>query len=334
MSPAVPVVDVHAHHFPLGLPDLAERTGDPRWPRLVVAPDGRGAEIRRGAELFRKVTPSCFVADARIAEMDRAGVDRQVVSPVPVMLTDWAPAGPATTFCRLVNDGLAEVAASSGGRLLAFGAVPLPHVDAALGELDRLRGELGLSGIEVSAFPGGLEFDDPALDPFWEACAEGRVPVLVHPAHQEVTVRRAGQPYEFGIGMHTDTALAAAALVFGGVLDRHPDLRIALSHGCGAFPWTYPRLRYQATMADRSRSAALDDAVRRLWADVLVFDPLHLAVLVARFGADHLLYGTDHPFYPDGMQGPLDVLAEARRLATGVDDGALGANALRFLGLR
>ncbi len=333
MSPAIPVIDIHAHHFPLGLPDLGSRTGEHRWPTLVVSADRRSADIRRGTELFRRVSPSCFDASARIAEMDRAGVHRQVISPVPVMLTDWAPVGPASLFCRTVNDALAEVAASSGGRLLAFGAVPLPHIKQALTELERLRDELGLVGVELSAFPGGLEFDDPTLEPFWAVCAAQQVPVLVHPAHQELSIRRRGQPYEFGIGMHTDTALAAAALVFGGVLDRHPELRIALSHGCGAFPWTYPRLRYQATMTEPSRSAALDDAVRRLWADILVFDPLHLEVLVARFGADHLLYGTDHPFYPDGLQGPIDVLNAARRAGIGVDERALGLNAVQFLGL-
>ena len=83
---------MHAHHFPLGLPDLAAVTGDARWPSLVVAADGSGAEIRRGPELFRRVGRNCFDAATRIVEMDRAGVDRQVISPVPVMLTDWAPA--------------------------------------------------------------------------------------------------------------------------------------------------------------------------------------------------------------------------------------------------
>ncbi len=148
-----------------------------------------------------------------------------------------------------------------------------------------------------------------------------------------MTIRRQGQPYEYAIGMHTDTALAAAALVFGGVLDRHPDLRIALSHGCGSFAWTYPRLRHMATMSDHSRSAAFDDAVRRLWADVLVFDPQHVALLVARFGADHLLYGTDHPFYPEGLQGPIDLLRAAQDLGSGIDQRAYGSNALAFLGV-
>ncbi len=332
MSASVPVVDVHAHHFPLGLPDLAASTGDPRWPSLVLSGDGTKGRIMRGGEVFRPVQATCFSADARIAELDAAGVDRQVISPVPVMLVDWAPAAEAAMFVRATNERLAEVAAGSGGRLAALGSVALPHVDLALAELGRLR-SLGLVGIEISAHPGGLEFDDPALEPFWAACEAEDVPILVHPAHQEVTVRRQGQPYEFGIGMHTDTALAAAALVFGGVLDRHPDLKVALSHGCGAFPWTYPRLRYMATMTDRSRSAAFDDAVRRLWADVLVFDPLHLAVLVARFGADHLLYGTDHPFYPDGLPGPIEVIRAGIEVGAGIDERALGANALAFLGL-
>jgi aminocarboxymuconate-semialdehyde decarboxylase len=326
------VMDIHAHHFPVGLGDWAQRTGDARWPSLVLDPANISrANIMRGQELFRVVRAACFDASARIADMDAAGVDCQVISPVPVTLIDWAQPGDASAFIAAQNDLLAEVARVSKGRLLAMGTVPLLDTELALRELARAVDELHLSGIEITGMVDGRELDDPAFEPFWAACACERVPVLIHPAHQEVTTRRRGQPYEFGIGMHTDTALAAAALVFGGVLDRHPDLHIALSHGCGAFPWTYPRLRYQARTGDPSRVVALDAHVRRLWADALVFDPLHFRVLVERFGADHILYGTDHPFYPDGLQGPLEVLAEAERSGTGVDERALGANALTFL---
>lgn len=323
-------VDIHAHHFPLGLPDLAATTGDGRWPSLVTDDSPR---LMCGDQVFRRVTRACFDPTFRLAELDTAGVDHQVISPVPITLVDWAPAAEAARFLAAQNDGLAEVAAGSRGRLLALGAVPLQDTDAAVTELHRLWHDLGLAGVEITAMVDGRELDHPSLEPFWSAAAAEQIPVFIHPAHQTTAIRRQGQPFEFGLGMLTDTALAVSALIFGGVLERHPDLRIALSHGCGAYPWVHPRMRYMAVRSsdDPGRGAQLDTWLRSLWVDCLVFDPAHLGLLVARFGADHLLYGTDHPFLPEGFDGPRQVIRDAIEAGVGIDDDALGANALRFL---
>ncbi|MEZ5407012.1 MAG: amidohydrolase family protein [Acidimicrobiales bacterium] len=332
-EPAVPLtVDIHAHVFPRGLPDLAAVTGDGRWPSLVA--DDGDPRLMCGGTVFRKVGPACYDLEHRLGELDADGIDRQVISPVPITLVDWAPPADAARFLAAQNDALADFAHRSGGRFLALGALPLQDTDLALAELARVRGELGMAGVEITAMVDGRELDHPSLDPFWEAAAADATPVFIHPAHQELAIRRQGQPYEFGLGMLTDTALAASALVFGGVLDRHPNLRIALSHGCGSYPWVHPRLRYMATRAPGAPTARhLDELVRRLWADCLVFDPAHLGLLVQRFGADHLLYGTDHPFLPERFAGPRAVIEEAIAAGLGVDEGALGANALRFLGV-
>lgn len=329
------VVDIHAHHFPTDLPDLAATTGDNRWPSLVTGDEPR---FMRGPEMFRKVRSVAYDPVARVAELDAAGVDHQVISPVPVTLVDWAPAQAAAEFLAAQNDGLAEAAAGSHGRLLALGAVPLQDVDLAISEMARCR-DLGMVGIEITAMVDGRELDDASFLPFWAAAESEGVPIFIHPAHQETTIRRTGQPYEFGIGMHTDTALAAAALVYGGVLDRHPDLRVALSHGCGSFAFTYPRLRYMAARMSENpdEGARLDALVRDLWVDALVFDPGVIDVLVQRFGADHVMYGTDHPFLPEGFDGPRVVLEDALvRASAGskaLRDCCLGANAMTFLGL-
>lgn len=320
-------VDFHAHHFPVGLPDMAELTGDPRWPSLIVDDDSR---LMRGSSVFRRVKASCFDPEVRLRELDAANIDHQVISPVPITLVDWAPAHQAARFLAAQNDALAETARRSNGRFIALGAVPLQDVELAIDEMARIRTELDMAGIEMPAMAAGQELDAPALDPFWAAAESEKVPLFIHPAHQQIAIRRQGQPYEFGIGMHTDTALAAAALVYGGVLDRHPDLRIALSHGCGSFAWTHPRLRYLAAR-DQDAASALDDLVRSLWVDGLVFDIAHIPLLVERFGADHILYGTDHPFLPDGFDVPRDLLRQGIAEAM-IDERALGENALRFLG--
>ncbi len=323
-----PVVDFHAHHFPEGLPDMAAATGDNRWPSLVV---GDEPKLMQGPTVFRQVHPPCFDVPSRVAELDAAGVDQQVISPVPITLVDWAPAQEAATFLAAQNDGLIDAARRSDGRLVALGAVPLQDTDLAIAEMARIM-SLGMVGIEITAMVDGRELDDPTLDPFWAAAAQERVPVFVHPAHQRTAIRRSGMPYEFGIGMLTDTALAAAALVYGGVLDRHADLRVALSHGCGTFAWTHPRLRMMAAR-DAAALAHLDDIVRNLWVDTLVFDTALLSVLVERFGADHIMFGTDHPFFPGALEDQQAMLRGSEASAAGLHEGCLGGNALTFLGL-
>ena len=175
-------VDIHAHVFPRGLPDLAATTGDQRWPSLVV--DDGDPRLMCGSSVFRKVGPACYDAGHRLGELDADGIDHQVISPVPITLVDWAPAAEAARFLAAQNDGLAEMAANSGGRFLALGALPLQDTDRALAELARVRGELGMAGVEITAMVDGRELDHPSLDPFWEAAAADATPIFIHPAHQ------------------------------------------------------------------------------------------------------------------------------------------------------
>ncbi|MDX2675087.1 amidohydrolase family protein [Streptomyces sp. NY05-11A] len=335
-----PVVDIHAHHLPAALHPPTRAADDPRWPYLVIDDDGRAGRIMRGSEVFRRVKPALWDVPTRLAELDRAGVDVQVVSPVPVTLSPWADSGDAADFLRRQNDLLAEAVAASAGRLRGLGAVPLQDVDAAIGELLRIKRESVLDGIEIGTRIGDLELDAPQLRPFFAAAEEAGVPLFVHPTDGPHATRRAEPTYAFGVGMLTDTALAATALVFGGVLDDFPGLRVALAHGCGAFPWTYPRTAYGDTIVrggpDPERTARLDRLVGSLWADTLVFDPEHLRLVAERLGAGHLMLGTDHPFLRAPLETALATVsaaADRNVLSERQVAGVLGRNALRFLGL-
>ena len=331
-TPKIDRIDVHTHYFPPDLPDFAQRTDDDRWPSLRIDSHERG-RIMRGPEVFRTVASTCWDLDARIVEMDAAGITTQVLTPVPVTLTYWAPTGDAAHFARLQNDMIAEAARCHPGRFIGFGSVPLPNPDASVAELLRAQ-SIGLAGVEIGASIAGLELDDPVLLPFFEAAAATGMRLLVHPGDNGVT-RRSGVPYDFSIGMHTDTALAATALVFGGVLERFPALRIVLAHGCGSFAWSYPRIARGATLLPRPMPiGSADDLVRLLWADSLVFDPVHLPVLFARFGAEHVVLGSDYPFYPPTFGTSIEMLQQAEQHGMCTHDQAVqivGANGRRFL---
>lgn len=324
------VVDLHAHVLLDDLPDLAAETGDGRWPRVVVSsehPD-RG-EVRCGDQRFRTVHRALWDTEARILGMDANHVDVQVLSPMPVAITYWARADDALRFSRAQNDGIAAAVDRSGGRLLGLGTVPLQDPPAAVAEMRRAM-SLGLSGIEIGTVVAGAELDHDELRPFFRAAADDRVPLFVHPIDGGGATRCSNPQLDFAIGMHTDTSLAAYALVYGGVLAELPELRVCLSHGGGAFPWTHPRLR----LLDRRDAGELDTLVRRLWVDTLVFDADHLPLLAARYGADHLVLGTDDPFISMTMHDPRVPLddAAARGLLDPESVAAIkGANARSFL---
>lgn len=305
------VVDTHSHFFPLGL--TAPATGaDPRWP--VLRPDPRDpatGSIHQGDALFRTVNSQLWDVADRLAMMDRFGIEQQLISPVPVMLTTWADPGPAAAFAREVNDGIAAAVAASSGRLVGLAGVPLQDVGAAITELERAVTQLGLAGVEIGTHVEDRDLDDPELAPFFAAAAELNATIFVHPMDGGTgAVRRAGQPYDFGLGMLTDTALAATALLTGGVLDRDPDLRMGFAHGCGTLAWSAPRLSLALSIwGDSGRSAAFDDLLRHLWVDTLVLDSAHLPLLLHRFGADHVMVGTDAPFIPGQLTGLGNLLA-------------------------
>lgn len=325
MSPG-PVIDIHTHLMPAGLPDLAATTGDRRWPMLVPRTETAG-DIMCGPDRFRRVTRACWDATTRLAAMDQLGVDTQVVSPVPISLTYWAEPGPATAFMRAQNDLIAEAVATGEGRLVALGGVPLQDVDAALDELHRLTAELGMAGVEIGTLVGDDELDAARLRPFFEETARLGTPVFIHPVDGEGATRCRTPIGAFGLGMLADTAVAAYSLIHGGVLADLPDLRLCLSHAGGAYPVAHARLRYMAGVVageDRhQRSAELDALAGLLWADALVFDPSHLAAPAAVFGDGHLLLGSDFPFVD---------YHEATAAALGTEDeGIRSASAERFL---
>lgn len=334
---ALTVTDAHAHHFGRGLPDLAQSTGDDRWPSLVVddrsPADGR---IMLGHNIFRPVQAELWDVCARVSTLDAMGVGLQLISPTPIMLTYWAEPKLSADFARAVNDSLAADVAASAGRLAGLGTVPLQDVDLAVAELERVVVDLGLVGVEIGTQVGGRELDHPSLVPFWAAAAELDASVFIHPLDGGGNViRRGGQPYDFGLGMLTDTAMAATALICGGVLDRHPRLRIGLAHGCGTFPWAFPRLhRGTLLSSDPAIFDRFEALAARLWVDSLVFDPEHLRLLVRRFGEGHVMLGTDYPFIPGQIEGAGEFIRSAvdgQVITETVGQAILASNAVDFL---
>lgn len=292
-----PVVDVHSHVIPSALPDLRDRHPFGRWPGVAI--DGDQGTILVDGAPFRRVDARCWSAPARVADLDASGIDVQVVSPVPITLCHDAPAAGAAVLARAQNDFLAGFVADAPDRFAAFGAVPLQDVAGAVTELEYCMGELGFAGVEIGTAAGDTELADPHLRPFFAAAEAFGAVVFVHPDRLGCGARLVPWSLEFGVGMPCETATAAAALLCSGRLAELPRLDLLLAHGGGALPWLLPRMDKGWEILP-ARAERLPEPpshwARRLWVDSLTYDAGALWLATERFGAGHVMLGTDSPF--------------------------------------
>ncbi|HEY2097529.1 MAG TPA: amidohydrolase family protein [Pseudonocardia sp.] len=317
-------VDFHTHLVP-ALPDFAERHGDSRWPSFAV--EGQVGRLSRDGRVVRTVPPSSWSAAARIEDMDEAGIDRQVLSPLPPLVCDWAEPSAAAEWAVRLNDSLAEMVTAHPTRFHGLGTVPLHDPKRAVEVLEQAH-NAGLAGVEIGTTAGELELDHPDLREFFAAAAEHAMVVFVHPlilgAEAGWTSRITGAEVTFGLGMPTDTAIAAAKLVFGGVVEQSPELRICLAHGGGGFVWALTRI---SRLWDAQHERPVRDLVRNVFVDSVVYDPANVAYLRDVLGAEQIVFGTDYPLpAQDDLRGA--VLA---RLSGDEAEQVWGGNAARLL---
>jgi aminocarboxymuconate-semialdehyde decarboxylase len=284
-------VDAHTHAVPDRLPDLSGFPG--RWPSVERLDVDRARILLDGVP-YREIDDRCWSASRRLADMDADGVAVQVLSPIPVTLCHDQPAEGAAALASAQNDFLAELVALAPDRFRALGAVPLQSPGRAVDELLRCVDELGFLGVEISTRVGELELSDAAFDPFFDVAADRSALVFVHPVDQTLDPRLARLGIGFGLGMPVETATAAAALLTRR--PRRPGVRLCLAHGAGALPSILPRLDRGALLAGRGDKSLPSARARDLWCDSLTYDAASLQLAVARFGAGHVLLGTDYPF--------------------------------------
>lgn len=290
-----PVCDVHGHYLPRHiLPHLEFGRARVTLGEVNAVPENvllNGMPVGSTIEHLSSIE---FI----IEEMDRAGIERRVLSPPPFTFRYWLDPGSGLDLCRRLNDALAEAVALHPDRLVGLCTVPLQDADAAVRELERATRDLGLVGVEVGTPVGEGNLSDERLSGFFAAVAEAGLPVLTHPDF--VPNPRLGEHYLINlIGLPVETAIAMGNIVFSGMLERLPGLRLCFSHGGGVAPYLFGRWEkgWQVRAECRERIVRPpSEYVRLLYHDTITHSPVALGFLIRLVGPSRVLLGTDHPF--------------------------------------
>jgi aminocarboxymuconate-semialdehyde decarboxylase len=328
-------IDLHSHILPKSWPDLRDRYGYGGFINMEH-PTGCAtcARMMRDGQLFREVEPNLWDADVRIEECDRLKVDVQVLSTVPVMFSYWAKPQDTLDLSMFLNDHIAGIVHRWPKRFIGLGTIPMQDPELAIQELERCK-RIGLVGVQIGTHINGLNLGEPRLFQVFEACQELGMAVFVHPWDMMGAERMDKYWMPWLVGMPVETTTAIVSMIFSGLFERLPRLRVAFAHGGGSFPATLGRIEHGFLV--RPDLCAVDNNVNprdylgRFWIDALVHDPAVLRLVVDQMGADRVAMGTDYPF-PLGELEP-GQLIHSMPYDEATKSALLGGAALQWLDL-
>jgi len=329
-------IDIHAHAL-IGKAEEIARQED-RWRR--EAQEAARLAGKESSEHNQRLMQTAYLAgltrvEARLASMDAMGIDVQAVSPMPTQYHYWAEREAAEKIVAATNKGIAAICKSRPDRFVGLGSVAMQFPELAADQLEHAMSELQLKGVIISTSVGGAELADLRLEVFWaKAEALGAV-VFIHPRGCSLGARLTPYYLSNVIGNPTETTVALAHLIFSGMFDRHPGLKIVAAHGGGYFPFYTPRFDHGWRVRPEAHTCANAPStyLRKIWFDSLVYEPAQLEYLIRRAGAGNVVLGTDFPF-DMGIEDPIGLLNAVAGLSD--DDRTMirGGNAARLLGLQ
>jgi len=291
--------------------------------------------MMKGEKVFRVVEENSFKAVARLRDMEETRVDKQVLSTIPVLFNYWSKPQDGLETARFFNDHIAETAGQHPLKFIGIGTVPLQDVSLAIKEMERCVVELKMPGLEIGTNVNGKNLGEETFTPFFEAAEKLNCALFVHP--WEMMGEEQTQKYwlPWLVGMPAETTRAICSIIFGGVLEKFPKLRIAFAHGGGSFPYTLGRIEHGFNV--RPDLVAIDNPVTpskylgKFWVDSLVHDPNVLHFLLNVMGVDKICLGSDYPF-PLGEYVPGELIEQVN-LEKSISEKLLHRNALEWLKL-
>jgi aminocarboxymuconate-semialdehyde decarboxylase len=329
------VLDIHSHFLPAKWDDFGARFGTPDWPWMRQLGDGK-AMLMIGDTDFRPVYSACWDPDVRLAEMDRDGVDQQIISATPILFAYERPAAQALYCAQVFNDIALDICANTCNRLHTLAQVPLQDIDFSCKEVSRAKNS-GHVGVQIGNHVGPKNMDDEGLVTFLQHCAEEDIPVFVHPWDMFGGERTSKYMMGWTVSMPAETQLSIVSMILGGVFDRvSPKLKICFAHGGGSFVFLLGRLENAWLHRDIARGQSKHPPshyLNRFYLDSAVFDDGALRLLVEKMGEDRVMFGTDYPF-PLGEQEMGKLVSESRQISQTAKEKILAGNAAKFFGIK
>jgi len=292
------LIDIHTHILPARIPDFGSRFGYGDFITLQV--QGDDVTMLKGGSFFRTVDRRIFDPAVRLEHCDRSGVAVQVLSTVPVMFSYWTEPKDGAVIAAFLNDDLASTVDGGNGRFVGLGTLPMQDAHLAVSELERCMGDLGLAGVEIGTNVEQVNLSDPRFLPIFEAASDLGAAVFVHPWGMMGEDVMADYWLPWLVGMPAETSRAICSMIFGGVLERFPDLRVAFAHGGGSFPATFGRIQHgfealpEYVGVDNPHSPST--YLGSFWLDSMVHSPTVLRAVVDLVGKDRVCLGSDFPF--------------------------------------
>ncbi len=306
-------IDVHTHILPRDIPKWHDKFGYGGFISLEHYQPGCARMVTDDGTSFREIKENSWSVEKRIEECDAAGVNVQVLSTVPVMFSYWAEPLDTAEVSKFLNDHIAGIVHEFPARFVGLGTVPMQDSTLAIKELERCK-EIGLAGVQIGSNINQLNLNEPRFFDFFAACEQLGMAVFVHP--WDMMGQRHMHKYWLAwlVGMPAEVSRAICSLIFGGVLERLPRLRICFAHGGGAFPATLGRIDHGFHV--RPDLCAVDNPhsprryLSRMYFDSLVHESAKLDYLIKLVGADQVALGSDYPF-PLGEATPGEMIEMA-----------------------
>lgn len=289
---------MHTHILPKQLPNFAEKFGYGDFISLMHHKPG-SALMMKGDKFFREISENCWDPEVRIREYEKFHTKLQVVCTIPVMFSYWAKGTDCLDLSMFLNDEIAKVVQKYPQHYIGLGTVPMQEVDLAIQELERLK-KIGLPGVQIGSNINDHNLSKPRFFEFFEACERLDMAVLVHP--WDMMGKGSMEKYwlPWLVGMPAETSRAVASMIFGGVFERYPKLRVCFAHAGGSFLPTIGRIEHGFNC--RPDLVAVHNNVNpktylgKFWVDSITHDPLLLDYVIKRIGSDKVCLGSDYPF--------------------------------------